>query len=78
MHIYSVKTDLMEEGANSTLSIAKVGSADNGNYTCQLTTMPDQPATVHVHVLNGEYKNNFNIIVIKITKISYYFLHFIV
>lgn len=44
----------MEEGANSTLSIAKVGPMDSGNYTCQLTTMPDQPATVHVHVLNGE------------------------
>lgn len=50
----SVKTDLMEEGANSTLSIAKVGPTDSGNYTCQLTTLPDQPATVHVHVLNGE------------------------
>ncbi|KOX80316.1 hypothetical protein WN51_08095, partial [Melipona quadrifasciata] len=51
----SVKTDLMEEGANSTLSIARVGPADSGNYTCHLTTMPDQPATVHVHVLNGEH-----------------------
>ncbi|KAH0955295.1 hypothetical protein HN011_002645, partial [Eciton burchellii] len=50
----SVKTDLMEEGANSTLSIAKVGPTDSGNYTCQLTTMPEQPATIHVHVLNGE------------------------
>lgn len=53
---FSVKTDLMEEGANSTLSIARVGPADSGNYTCMLTTMPDQPATVHVHVLNGENK----------------------
>jgi len=44
----------MEEGANSTLSIAKVGPTDSGNYTCQLTTMPEQPATIHVHVLNGE------------------------
>uniref|UniRef100_A0ABD2X8V4 Ig-like domain-containing protein n=1 Tax=Trichogramma kaykai TaxID=54128 RepID=A0ABD2X8V4_9HYME len=50
----SVKTNLMEEGANSTLSIARVGPADSGNYTCVLTTMPDKPATVHVHVLNGE------------------------
>ncbi|XP_058794381.1 titin homolog isoform X2 [Phymastichus coffea] len=48
----SVKTTLMEEGANSTLSIARVGPGDSGNYTCALTTMPDQPATVHVHVLN--------------------------
>ncbi|OAD46954.1 hypothetical protein WN48_06388 [Eufriesea mexicana] len=48
----SVKTDLMEEGANSTLSIARVGPADSGNYTCHLTTMPNQPATIHVHVLN--------------------------
>lgn len=51
----------MEEGANSTLSIAKVGPTDSGNYTCQLTTMPDQPATVHVHVLNGESENLFDI-----------------
>ncbi|XP_048514540.1 obscurin [Athalia rosae] len=50
----SVKTNLMEEGANSTLSIARVGPGDSGNYTCALTTMPDQPAIVHVHVLNGE------------------------
>ncbi|XP_015608183.1 uncharacterized protein LOC107273985, partial [Cephus cinctus] len=50
----SVKTDLMEVGANSTLSVARVGPSDSGNYTCLLTTMPDQPATVHVHVLNGE------------------------
>ncbi|KAF7997955.1 hypothetical protein HCN44_009353 [Aphidius gifuensis] len=48
----SVKTDLMEVGANSTLSIARVGPTDSGNYTCVLTTMPDKPATVHVHVLN--------------------------
>ncbi|XP_066603027.1 zwei Ig domain protein zig-8-like isoform X2 [Prorops nasuta] len=48
----SVKTELMEEGANSTLSIARVGPADSGNYTCVLVTMPDQPSTVHVHVLN--------------------------
>ncbi|XP_034943124.1 zwei Ig domain protein zig-8-like isoform X2 [Chelonus insularis] len=48
----SVKTDLMDVGANSTLSIARVGPADSGNYTCVLTTMPDQPAIVHVHVLN--------------------------
>lgn len=47
----------MEVGANSTLSIARVGPTDSGNYTCVLTTMPDKPATVHVHVLNGEILN---------------------
>ncbi|KAJ8668784.1 hypothetical protein QAD02_000043 [Eretmocerus hayati] len=50
----SVKTNLMEEGANSTLSIARVKPSDSGNYTCILATMTQQPATVHVHVLNGE------------------------
>ncbi|XP_043276893.1 titin homolog [Venturia canescens] len=50
----SVRTDLMEDGANSTLSIARVGPADSGNYSCVLTTMPTEYATVHVHVLNGE------------------------
>ncbi|XP_033227880.1 hemicentin-1-like, partial [Belonocnema kinseyi] len=50
----SVKTNLMEEGANSTLSIARVSPSDSGNYTCVLTTMSDRPATVHVHVLNGK------------------------
>ncbi|KAJ8668792.1 hypothetical protein QAD02_000051 [Eretmocerus hayati] len=50
----SIKTNLMEEGANSTLSISKVRPTDSGNYTCLLATMPDQPSTVHVHVLNEE------------------------
>ena len=66
MFICSVKTDLMEEGANSTLSIARVGPADSGNYTCVLTTMPDQPATVHVHVLNGESHKKIYISILDI------------
>ncbi|XP_051172820.1 hemicentin-1-like [Leptopilina boulardi] len=48
----SVKTNLMEEGANSTLSIARASPSDSGNYTCFLTIMPEKPAVVHIHVLN--------------------------
>lgn len=49
---YSVKTDLMEIGANSTLSVARVNKTDSGNYTCSIG--PHQYYTVLVHVLNGE------------------------
>lgn len=45
----------MEEGANSTLSIARASPSDSGNYTCFLTIMPEKPAVVHIHVLNGVY-----------------------
>ncbi|KAG8232150.1 hypothetical protein J437_LFUL010967 [Ladona fulva] len=51
-HDYSVKTDLMEEGANSTLSVARADKADSGNYTCSIT--PTEFSTVAVHVLNGK------------------------
>lgn len=50
--ICSVKTDLMEIGANSTLLVAKVNKTDSGNYTCSIGE--SQPYTVLVHVLNGK------------------------
>jgi hypothetical protein len=53
LHIFrfSVKTDLMEEGANSSLSVARVNKTDSGNYTCSIS--PTEYATITVHVLNG-------------------------
>ncbi|EDW18368.2 uncharacterized protein Dmoj_GI13191 [Drosophila mojavensis] len=48
----SVKTELMEDGANSTLSIAKIHKADSGNYTCSISEY--QNFTIVVHILNGE------------------------
>ncbi|XP_055297878.1 uncharacterized protein LOC129566190 [Sitodiplosis mosellana] len=48
----SVKTDLMENGANSTLFIAKVRKTDTGNYTCSIG--PNDFHTINVQVLNGE------------------------
>jgi len=48
----SVKTDLMEIGANSTLLVAKVNKTDSGNYTCSIGEA--QQYTVLVHVLNGK------------------------
>ncbi|XP_059610423.1 uncharacterized protein LOC132257503 isoform X2 [Phlebotomus argentipes] len=49
----SVKTDLMEGGANSTLFVARVNKSDSGNYTCSIS--PAQFYTVTVHVLNESY-----------------------
>ncbi|KAJ6635346.1 Ubiquitin-conjugating enzyme E2 B, partial [Pseudolycoriella hygida] len=48
----SVRSDLMDDGANSTLSIAKVGKLDSGNYTCSIG--PNEFYTVTVHILHGE------------------------
>ncbi|KAL0271552.1 UNVERIFIED_CONTAM: hypothetical protein PYX00_008610 [Menopon gallinae] len=48
----SVKTELMEAGANSTLSVARVNKTDSGNYTCSISET--EYATVTVHVLNEE------------------------
>ncbi|XP_031621554.1 uncharacterized protein LOC116339674 [Contarinia nasturtii] len=48
----SVKTDLMENGANSTLFIAKVRKTDTGNYTCSIG--PNDFHTIYVQILNGE------------------------
>lgn len=41
----------MEEGANSSLSVARVNKTDSGNYTCSIS--PTEYATITVHVLNG-------------------------
>ncbi|XP_037933151.1 uncharacterized protein LOC119667884 [Teleopsis dalmanni] len=48
----SVKTELKDDGANSTLSIAKINKADSGNYTCSISDF--QNFTIVVHILNGE------------------------
>lgn len=48
----SVRTDLMEDGANSTLSIARVNKQDSGNYTCSISDFQDY--TIIVHILKGE------------------------
>lgn len=48
---YSVRTDLMENGANSTLSIAKVRKTDSGKYSCSVG--PNDSHTINVQVLNG-------------------------
>ncbi|XP_063233581.1 zwei Ig domain protein zig-8-like [Bacillus rossius redtenbacheri] len=47
----SVKTSLHEEGANSSLSIARVNKSDSGNYSCSISATDF--ATVSVHVLTG-------------------------
>ncbi|XP_065350932.1 uncharacterized protein LOC135946578 [Cloeon dipterum] len=48
----SVKTELMDEGANSSLAVARAEKGDSGNYTCSISAT--EAATVAVHVLNGE------------------------
>lgn len=42
----------MDDGANSTLSIAKVGRSDSGNYSCSIG--PNDFYTITVHILNGK------------------------
>lgn len=49
----SVKTNLTNIGANSTLFVAKVNKQDSGSYTCSIG--PNQHYSVSVHVLNGEF-----------------------
>jgi hypothetical protein len=51
MFRFSVKTDLMEDGANSSLLVARVNKMDSGNYTCSIS--PTEYATITLHVLNG-------------------------
>lgn len=50
----SVKTEIMEKGANSTLFIAKINKSDSGNYTCSINSSHE--FTVLVHVLNGKQR----------------------
>lgn len=55
----SVRSDLMEDGANSTLSIAKVGKLDSGNYTCSIG--PNEFYTITVHILHGKCLSNLSL-----------------
>ncbi|XP_031637302.1 uncharacterized protein LOC116349841 [Contarinia nasturtii] len=48
----SVKTEILDKGANSSLLIAKINKMDTGNYTCSINATHEY--TVSVHVLNGE------------------------
>lgn len=50
--VCSVQTDLVENGANSTLSIAKVRKTDGGNYTCSIS--PNDYHTINIQVINGK------------------------
>lgn len=60
---FSVKTDLLKNGAISRLNIAFASKSDTGNYTCN---MRSAQASVMVHVLNGNFRhslknNNFRL-----------------
>lgn len=53
----------MENGANSTLFIAKVRKTDTGNYTCSIG--PNDFYTINVQVLNGKfYVFHFSVLVL--------------
>ena len=49
--IFSVKTDLLKDGAISRLFIAFASKRDTGNYTC---SMRNAQASVFVHILDGK------------------------
>lgn len=49
----SLRSESVENGANSTLLIAKINKSDSGNYTCSINS--SHSFTVLVHVLNGKY-----------------------
>lgn len=49
----SVKTEILDKGANSSLLIAKINKSDSGNYTCSINSSHEY--TVAVHVLNGKH-----------------------
>lgn len=42
----------MDDGANSTLFIAKINKSDSGNYTCSISDT--QEFSIVVHILNGK------------------------
>lgn len=48
----SVKTEILDKGANSSLLIAKINKSDSGNYSCFINATHEY--TVSVHVLNGK------------------------
>ena len=48
---FSVKTDLLKDGAISRLFIAFASKRDTGNYTC---SMRNAQASVFVHILDGK------------------------
>ncbi len=50
LFIFSVKTDLLKDGAVSRLYIAFASKRDDGNYTC---SMRSAQTSVLVHILNG-------------------------
>lgn len=49
---FSVKTEILDKGANSSLLIAKINKSDSGNYSCFINATHEY--TVSVHVLNGK------------------------
>lgn len=55
----------MENGANSTLIIAKVRKSDTGNYTCSIG--PNDFYTINVHVINGNIALSSHFIIFKST-----------
>lgn len=67
----------MENGANSTLFIAKVRKSDTGNYTCSIG--PNDFYTINVHVINGNMalSSQFRVFesnnILNISRFSVYF-----
>lgn len=59
----SVKTEILEKGANSSLLIAKINKSDSGNYSCFINATHEY--TVSVHVLNGKYHPRIVIFLIR-------------
>lgn len=60
----SVKTEILEKGANSSLFIAKINKLDSGNYTCSINA--SHSYTVSVHVLNGKRNLWLNLLYVAI------------